>query len=289
MRRPPRLVVLSCLAAQGCGGDFTHSFNRVDELRLLAARAEPPEVTSGETTTVTALVVSPLGAARPIEWAACALPAVPGEGPVNRRCLDEDRSAPWFVERGTGNPWPFTLRAESAAQLEAALTYPDATGGYYLPLRARLSDEAGGTLDAVYRLRYARQPGPRNTNPEIAAVELLDEAQGAPSWVSLDEGAPRAVAARSRVTLRARLAPGSAETYAARLADGSERQTGELPSLTWFTSAGDYDRSTTGDGSENQLLLEAHLPAPGSAIDLWVVVRDERGGVGWTHRALTLR
>lgn len=279
------VVAVSASVLAGCGGDFVHSFNRVDELRLLAARAEPPEVGSGETTTVTALVVSPLGALAPIQWVACALAPVPGQGPVNVRCLDDNLASPWFIAGASGNPWQLTLGADRAARIEAVLDAPDVTGGYYLPLRAIVKDDAGGRVDATYRLRYAREPGPRNANPGIAAVEINEGG----SWSPLEESAPRAVSAGSRVTLRARTSPGSAEHYTARLADGSTREADELPNVTWFTSAGDFDRSTTPDAGENQLLLESHLPATGSAIDLWVVVRDERGGVGFVHRALTLR
>jgi len=69
-------VVALLLAVAGCKPDFGTPASLVTERRILAVRAEPPEVRPTETATFTALVVSPDGtvASPAIDWALCVTP-----------------------------------------------------------------------------------------------------------------------------------------------------------------------------------------------------------------------
>jgi hypothetical protein len=78
--RTRRAAVLVLVAAIGCSGDLPPA-SRVDKLRVLAVRAEPPEVNPGQSSTLDALAVPPpftaedAGAAHlSYLWLACAEP-----------------------------------------------------------------------------------------------------------------------------------------------------------------------------------------------------------------------
>jgi hypothetical protein len=62
----------------------------------------------------------------------------------------------------------------------------------------------------------------------------------------------------------------------------------EALQTSWFSTAGQFSRERTDDTEEPTTVLELRetLPAPGAAIDLYAVSRDERGGVAYVHRTL---
>lgn len=70
------LAVLSGLAASlsGCLDPLPDP-TRIDDLRVLAIRAEPPEVPAGADVVIDALVVDPLGREISLEWYLCLMPA----------------------------------------------------------------------------------------------------------------------------------------------------------------------------------------------------------------------
>ena len=99
------LVALAWLPGGGCGGDLPIG-SRVDKIRLLALRAEPPEIAPGATTLVSALVARPPAAQGAVSllWLACKSSRTdgtafgcllaPGQRPeALPRCLD-DPAAP---------------------------------------------------------------------------------------------------------------------------------------------------------------------------------------------------
>ena len=79
---PTVAATLSLLTVGACSNDLPAA-SFIDKLRVLAVRAEPPEVAPGETTALDLLAVEPLvrqldgAAAAPLSavWLACALPA----------------------------------------------------------------------------------------------------------------------------------------------------------------------------------------------------------------------
>jgi hypothetical protein len=92
------------------------------------------------------------------------------------------------------------------------------------------------------------------------------------------------VVAGERLTSQAAIAAGSAETYPRPL-DGAPAV--ESLRTSWFSTAGRFSRERTVNEEPTTVLeLRETLPAAGSAIDLWAVTRDERGGVAYVHRTL---
>ena len=268
--------VLAALAS-ACTRSFTPA-SYVHGLRVLAVKAEPPEVAPGQSTTLTALAVDTTGAPVEVSWVACTEPALTGKGSINPDCFAAG-AAPFLVPLGAG----LSLTATVPNVTPSDFGPPDASGGLYLPIVLHATS-ASGALDAAYGLRLA-QGTPPNQNPLLAdVVEVL--ASGAS--VPIDEATPLEVHAGEELTLQARFAPGSDETYAG--APGQPAALTEVLSVAWFASGGSLSEAVTGlDKPDTVWRADEDLPAPGGTIDLWIVGRDERGGTDWLHRTLVLR
>ena len=55
-------------------------------------------------------------------------------------------------------------------------------------------------------------------------------------------------------------------------------------------TAGSFANQGTGPDQDQTFTLtdDAHLPRPGTRIDLYAVARDDRGGADWLHRTLVV-
>ena len=63
--------------------------------------------------------------------------------------------------------------------------------------------------------------------------------------------------------------------------DGSSLAKREQPRVSWFSTDGEWKEDRTGgEAIENEWTPACER----EAIDLWVVVRDERGGAAWISR-----
>lgn len=277
------------LALLGCGDNFDDNSARVRGLRLLGVQSEPAEAGPGTSVTLTAVAVDPSSPSSPgggvitVRWAACTEPPIPGTGLPNPACVSSD-TAPYLIQLGEGS----SITAEVPEVDPAVLGAPDPTGGLYLPIRVRLAT-ASESLDGIHRLRYA-QGAPPNQNPRLVEISRITRAaDGSPVVSPLVEGEPLAVREGEALTLRAAFAQDSAETYEAPGIGGTPRTTKETLNVTWFSTAGRYRADRTGDGGETLLRLDRDLPARGQDIDLWLIGRDERGGLDFLHRTLTLQ
>jgi hypothetical protein len=274
----------------GCGDNFDDNSARVRGLRLLGVQGEPAEAGPGASVTLTAVAVdpsSPTGGVITARWAACTEPPIPGTGLPNPACVSSD-TAPYLIPLGEG----LSITAQVPEVDPAVLGAPDPTGGLYLPIRVRLAT-ASESLDGIHRLRYAQgapSNQPPNQNPRFVEVSRITRAaDGSPVVSPLVEGEPLAVREGEAITLRATFAQDSAETYEAPGVGGTTRTTKETLNVTWFSTAGRYRTDRTGDGGETVLRLDRDLPARGQTIDLWLIGRDERGGLDFLHRTLELQ
>jgi hypothetical protein len=198
---------------------------------------------------------------------------------------------------------------------------PDITGGFYQPVLAWLAGTAvlggirlscplaGATREGTveFNRRYRR-----NENPELEAFELVRRDGRA---VSLDGDQPITLAAGEHVGLRARFAecpgvnacgdgicgPGEdagacgedcerpagcrgAERYALydrQLESVVERE--ESLVVSWFASAGELseERSDRNPAEPTPAATNGYVAASAGEVQLWAVVRDDRGGVSW--------
>jgi hypothetical protein len=273
-----RACLSVALLAAACGTSFEKA-SLVSGLRVVAIKAEPPEVAPGRSTMLSVLAVDTANQPLTLRWMACTEPPQLGLGAINPGCFNVD-VAPYLLPLGTGAP----LSASIPVIDPAAFGPPDASGGIYLPLR--LDAQAGADkLSAAYRMRLALGGTP-NQNPRLADFQTVS-ASGVAS--SLGESAPLEVHSGDKVTLRAIFAPGSVETYQV-VEPGQTKTVTELLNASWYATAGSWSEQVTGEAKPDTVwTADIHLPAAGSRIDVWVVGRDERGGTDFLHRAFVLR
>lgn len=194
----------------------------------------------------------------------------------------------------------------------------DLTGGYYQPGRVLWSAD-GEARRASFEIRLACDPAgvtqaqsaelrrryTRNNNPQPSSLVLRRERDAS----LLSEG--QAIAAGERLTISVRWPMCSSE----RLCEGddctpSQQNTGctgaeiyvmfdptrrevveqrESMRVSWFASDGHFASDRTGvsgdeQGAESQNVWTA--PDVLGPVRLWVVLRDDRGGVGWLSAQL---
>jgi hypothetical protein len=262
------------LACGGCEPDDDLPRTFIDGPQVLAIKAEPPSAPPGGSTTVTALVAGTAGETPSVSWAVCRRAPRPGEA-INPDCV-ETAQADYLVPIGAGTTITTTMPADVTA---SSLGQPDASGGVYLPLVARVT-VAGQTLIATYRLRL--QVDGANQNPVLTGLAIVDPAGIA---TPIDPATPPTVRAGDRLTLQVAVADGSVETYPAPL-DG--QPVVEMLQTSWFSTAGKFSQERSeGPQATTVLELDDLLPAPGGAIELFAVIRDDRGGTDYVHRTMT--
>lgn len=182
----------------------------------------------------------------------------------------------------------------------------DLTGGWQVPIRIRLAAGSDAeTLFTRYRIRCTPPDVPGSTavafatqyrdnvNPALASLEgvardgsteaLTVRRAGSRAVDPAAQSAPADVLRAGRVaTLVARWDPSSAERYV--LVDPVSRNLAmrtEALEVSWYTNAGYFDRDRTTAQAEGAAysLNVLHLDDGVTEATVWVVLRDERGGV----------
>ncbi|MEQ9496290.1 MAG: hypothetical protein RIT81_05515 [Deltaproteobacteria bacterium] len=279
---PWGLVLATFALCGGCGDDFS-PYNEVDGFRLLAIRATPPELRPGEDVELTALVVG--DDAPRFTWRWCAVTRGPGE---RHTCAIQDGeieselpNALLSTSTSATFAWPADPRVtdalcDLAAQREAPNGAPRldcASERPELYVRLEVESAAGERVIALHALPLVLDDVPRNTNPAPDDVHV--EVAGAMKPI---EGARL----EGEVQLELRVPEAAAETY------GGDR---EILRATWFVTGGETDAMRTafipGDAAATFAELTRNvwiLPTAPREVTLYLVLRDDRGGVSWLVR-----
>lgn len=297
------LLYIAALALMGCPigndkfpkpADLTPGW-QVDKPRLLAVRAEPPEIRTGESATFEALLAQPGGGEsdRVILWLAC---PPEDEGGIGFGC---DLSNPDAVEFLAIDP-PLTPRYTAPDDLLDGLDEQTALEGIYVIIQSAIlppdaleggfEDLANGgfpddldltDLTAAYKRLVVSSKDIPNQNPAIAAWRLEDTAIGPETTVIVDPG--------QEYEFSIDLAEGTVEFYDYVNAEGEVEERVEEPYASWYADGGTilapnalypYLKTTWRSPSKEE------GPTAGS---LWVVLRDRRGGFGWSQLKWQLR
>jgi hypothetical protein len=284
----------------GCAPDLGSSLSLVAAPRVLAVRGVPAEAAPGATVIWDALVASPDGSAPPLAWSLCTHPKpLANANSVSDECLGAAPGPSLGSGTGVSGALPSDacelfgseLPPTTSTTPDARPHAPDATGGYYQPVRADLGDAitielqrircrlVGASMAAAldYATRYHD-----NQNPTIAALDATLD--GEP--VSLD-----AVPPSRTLTLTVSWPDAAAETFPVF---DVESQTivdhREAMRVSWFASDGAFSAERTGTDESDATLTSANewtAPASGS-VRLWVVLRDSRGGATWIDQTLQI-
>jgi hypothetical protein len=301
------LILASALGA-GCSADFD-PYNRLNSLRVLAVRSEPPTPGPGETATLSALVFTPQPeTAVTYAWSWCPFP-----GPANDGypCQVTAERAAMLAGAGVTLP-PFDLGTASTAQLAHTIdpailarlcagepgvpALPDCEGGFPVQVRLVVSG-AGDSVITVRQLRLRYDPATApNTNPHIdglsATIGGVDQPVGDQPTVTL----PR----DEETVIKAQVPLEVSETYRGKDDDDQPADVRERLVLSWFIESGDTDNPQTSfiQSKTTMIPLERATRAkwtpgkskdyPASTSRLIVVIRDNRGGVAWRSGIVSL-
>lgn len=267
-------MILSTLAAACSSPQFTQEW-LVDRTRVLAVRAEPPEAAPGATVTLSALVVDPDGDPE-VAWIGCAFPvdcpdyaAVQDLAAADTSTMTADELAAWqadsaavgFLGFGVGlSPTLLVSGGGSATVVLDAVPAGKALGDVTL-------GDPEATEIATKSVTVSDSEAP-NQNPGVESL-------------SVDGESVATVSPGEVVSLTTTLTDGSAEGY---VDEDGETQT-EAPSVSYYVSDGTLmPSSATADDSE----VSWTAPDAAGAVDVWVVVRDGRGGIGWDGAHITV-
>jgi hypothetical protein len=292
-------IGLSSASFSGCS-DPMEPASLVDELRILAIRADAPEIAPGGGTSLTALWADPKGGGRDVTflWIAAAGLVDPAGGFP----CDAPLAAPQLAAAADGGD-----RYEIPATPEDLIEQIAVPGQTAVDVTVLASACAGGTtptiddlehvgfldlgsdlcrggegIAATKVIRVSRSEAP-NTNPAIDTF-LLEGQATPPEAQDLDIPSCEKGTACSDVPLGAILAPSSFETYLTNdVMPGATGDSDEILYISWFVTAGALgdDRSVPDSPEEaapNRLSLAADDP---DSLMLYVVAHDNRGGTDW--------
>jgi len=281
--------------------------SELERLRVLGIRSDPPDLALGEQATLSALVFEPDDSPLAYAWSWCPLR---GDAEAGYLCrLDEAELQAAWAELGTGAVLPtydlgtgetatfdLVIDPELAFGLCTALTRddPDPDSALWLCLNDfELSFELRVTTadDEVFAFRsvpVVDEEDPRNTNPDptgdivFSFPDLPDE---------LAPGDPLRVKQTYEVTVD--ISPDQSETFVPKPEEGLPPPEPRLESLflSWFVTTGEIEgsfdepsRTSFVDGGSFDALLTNTWEVgrePGEEARLLLVLRDERGGIGW--------
>ncbi|MBI2377142.1 MAG: hypothetical protein HYV07_24285 [Deltaproteobacteria bacterium] len=297
----PALSILSCALA--CTSDLLPA-SVITRTRIVAVRADPPELAPSGTSRLDALVVDPDGGTHAFAWYACA-PRAPGESsPCTSTDTvgDEDALASSPGVRLVGSSTSAWLMADAEVPLEPART---------IDVVLFVDDGAHG-LTARKEVRVTSSTP--NQNPEVAFVVA--------SGFRVEDDDEIVSTPEVEIPWSAIVTEASTEAFERRLPGGSTERDVEGLTYEWLTTWGRFGlpyrppsarpvvelfvdsglppprdasfeegggKSSADDrGPKVTLRLPAGIPEP-NPIKVIVLVRDGRGGVGWAARSLLVR
>jgi hypothetical protein len=306
-------LALAALTCTACEGGLP-VYNELQGFRVLALRASLPSLREGETTSLDALTFVE-GEASPAlryrwSWCPARLPTAAGgdcaldEAAFARMLgLPEDAISYELGEEETAElTYPGDAALYLAACQNAAGASDDAAlvfsceGGFPISVRAEIT-YLEQTIRVQKEVRLLFGDLPANENPELGEVSFVPAgSKDAQPWPE-DEAAPLTLGGRHE--LRVSVDDSSAERFVppATVVDPEPEERPESLYITWFVSSGAIEQSRTSfikDGvtlaefGKNEWLLPKSGDEKRDSARLFLVLRDERGGVSWLSREVEL-
>lgn len=304
MRRPPISLLLTALPLSGCGSTGLAQSWQLDRIRILGVRATPAEPQPGETVTFESLVYAPadtpLGG---VLWFAC-LPKGADEfgceldpGILSLFSEDLEELSPQeaadlyaqAVEAGFVGfepllPPTWNAPSDALAGLDEPAQQEGVSAIVNLTAVPEADDPDGDLTEIAYKripISLAETP---NHNPDLLGFEIYTDpvfkdgtfVRG--TLVEHTGGAFEAVRG-AEYQLVPVLADDAIETYRYTGDDGASEDRTEQPFVTWYTEGGRFLQEFS-----LHPYTSTTWTAPASAFDgvVVAVMRDRRGGMGWT-------
>lgn len=305
----------------GCSEDFD-PFTDVTKLRVLAIQVEPAELSPGEMGQLESLVVEPSGSDISYQWSWC--PVVTNaftghECPVDEqmlfRLLEAQAESATGVslqipggislfDLGTGSSavFPFLIDGsilsavcqQVVAQMGDQLPFlPDCNGKMITSIKLKVSDGVD-EVTAVKELPLLLNDDlDANQNPTLGDVVAIRES----ARIFLDENMFTPLEASTGYDIEVTVPPQSSESFVSEsIETGAPIVEQESLFMTWFITYGDTEFGRTSyipnetpfeKIQQNNWALPSAAESNGTAT-LYVVLQDERGGVSWAVRSVSL-
>jgi hypothetical protein len=299
MRTALALLALAAVACHTDPPDFKPG-SYIDKLRILDITASPPDVSPGDQTLMTTLVVDPYQDVRPLSflWILCD-PDPSGSG--TSACARQDtirELATIAANRGQLPPGVTIVPLGDSAYYRAPTNTfdnfppgsPQRENGvaatilfvaYEGTSLADLQDPDITKQVSLKRIRIAPRGTPKNHNPEIASLSV--------NGALLTDDAPPTFAAGEIIQLSAAPTDESLETFDRNLPDGTVSHETEPAVFSWYANGGLFDelqqQSARTNGTQQiAFAMPAFDDTLNGVVDVWVVLRDARGGTAWAKR-----
>ena len=303
-------IFLATVAIVGCSNDFA-PYSRLDRLRLLGVQAEPATPLPGESVTLSALTYAPAGQPTTLHWTWC--PAADSAASSYQCPLDPTQASQAFAsaldaavitlpsldlggESTAAFTNPFSLSALAnlcVVGLDSSVYAQsfDCEGGFPVTIALDVATPAA-SLRAGFVLRLPVGDAPEiNHNPVPAGLELAQT-------VLTDPPAAVTVSPGQTVDWHVDIPSAAIEPRSIPPSEGPPGQRLERLIASWFADSGkiDKDRTSFIDG-ETTMDETARNRWTAPTVDQWpasgvvafaVVLRDDRGGVGWLLRQVIL-
>ena len=298
--------------------DEGESFRELDRLRVLALRAEPPDLLPGEQSTLSALVFEPEDRALSYVWSWC--PARHGKREGFTCAIEEEALREIWETLDTDEALPpYDLGTEPEVLFHHVFT-PEVLFGVCQALTADEEENEFAILSCFWGLQVSvelrvstdndevvaiktlelledeKAPPQRNKNPELSSeieVTLPRNGKDRKQDHTLEDG--EALEEGLRYELQVQVADDQAEKFTPQELKGvdvpDERK--ETLYMSWFATTldGGFRSTAFVDDQEGKGDIDLEglttndwgLPpfVASSEARLIVVLRDERGGVGW--------
>jgi hypothetical protein len=307
------LALATTSFALGCKPVVGQAPSLITDYALLAIIGEPPEAKPGDEVTYAYLLASPSGTVdeSTAGWDVCLTPKPPAENnSVASACNPPTPgTTPGLTFDATMPTNACQLFGPIAPPVEAGKPAirprdPDATGGYYLPVRVKFSDLATGDVAGFAFERITCNPAnangatiqqylaqyQTNKDPGIASTDLIASSGARTTLDTATQPVP--VSPGETVDFEAAFSAGSAETFPI-IAPGGDRLDSLTESLhmSWFATAGSFVHDRTGVASTETATSTSNTwkaPNEPAVVYLWLVLRDSRGGTAFKSYTLNV-
>jgi hypothetical protein len=313
-------TVLLTLTPAACADADFDPYNLVSGLRVLAVQSEPPALAPGQTAVLAALVSAPAGETVSYHWSwcpfaqpretgyACAITQEELQAIIDESLPDAAVTAPSF-DLGSDDSVLFDAGGDATlvqalcrglveAGASSTSVVPDCSTRLEVTVRLEVAT-ATESVTAIKRVPFVFDADDAtNTNPALGNVRVAGDSEEESVAVEVAVDGSTELAAETTHRLWVDVPPATFETFTpapdALTPDPEPR--GEDLAVTWLVTAGETDakRTTYIDGEVSVETLRENtwtLPAlrdAGDRATLFLVIRDERGGVGWTARDLQI-
>jgi hypothetical protein len=276
------------------------------EGQIIAVQFEPAEARPEGPAQVKALVAADTSV--PASFSLCVARKPLSElGPVHPDCLASPVDNDALVPLGVGTNIDFTVPKEACrlfgpqrpaaepGQPPGRPVDPDATGGFYQPVVAQSDNPVlgslrldcglpGGSQAQVAQYNQEHEP---NENPSIRSLELRIE-QG--EWQTFDPDSDVVARAPRNKRVRVRSRWDERERYLFLSPEGREL-THKRESLiaTFYSTIGGFDEHRVALDEQGRVFSDLQLGDDRGEVRVWIVVRDGRGGTGFSSFKLDVR